>query len=229
MSVPTFIQAVGHTQSGTATPSVSFVSNVTAGDAIICYAGSYITGTTCSAVNDSLFNSYTQIASGSGTQANITYSIWAAFAVTGGACTVTPTFGGSGNTRCAIAEYSNVSSFDQTNNGHGLSGSGPTSISSGNVTTTTAAEMLVGIGFINDNGAVFTPGSGYSLDLNNIDNTLATLLFIEDQAVSSTGTYDADGSFTGAFDGWSLALVTLAGGGSPPPPTGGGTTIFMML
>jgi hypothetical protein len=182
---PTFVQAVGHTQSGSATPTISFVSNVTAGDAILCYGGSYITGTTVSSVADTLGNSYTQIVSGTGTQADITYSIWAAFSVTGGACTVTPTFGGSGNTRCAIAQYHNVSSFDQTNNGHGLSGSGPTSISSGNVTTTTASEMLVGFGFINDNGAVFTPGSGYSLDLNNIDNTLATLLFIEDQAVSS--------------------------------------------
>lgn len=225
---PAFVQAAGHTQSGSATPTIAFPSNVTTGNALIVYAGSYVTGATASGVTDTLGNTYTKIANGSGSQANITWSIWATFSIAaGGANTVTCTFGSSGNTRCAVAEYSGVTSFDQTNNGHGLSGSGPTSISSGNVTTLSASEMLVGIGFINDNAAVFTAGSGYSLDLNNIDNVLGTLLFIEDQVVSSTGTYAATGSFTGAFDGWSLALVTLVGSAGPPP--GSASTVFMIL
>ncbi len=229
MPSPAFVQSAAKTQSGTATPSVSFVSNVTSGNTVLAYTSSYITGTTVSSVSDTLSNSYTKIANGVGTNANIVWSIWGAFSIGGGACTVHPVYGASGNARIGIAEYSGVASFDQTNNGSGLSGSGPTSISSGNATTTTASEMLAAFGFINDNGAVFTPGAGFSKDLNDIDGTLGTLLFLEDMAVASTGTYAATGSFTGAFDGWSLALVTLAAGGGPPPPGPSTSTIFMML
>jgi hypothetical protein len=215
---PAFVQAVGSTQLNPASPTVSFGSNVSAGNAIIVYGGSYLSGTTISSVTDNLGNLYTEIPNGSGIHANITWSIWATFSITGGACTVTVNYGsGSSNARIAIAEYSGVSSFDQTSNEQGLASSGPTAISSGNVTTTSASEMLVGIGFINNDGAVFTPGTGFSLDLNNVDTTLSTLLFIEDMAVSSIGSYAATGSFTGSFFGWSLALVTLVGAAVIPP------------
>lgn len=113
-------------------------------------------------------------------------------------------------TACAAAYngFSGTVSLDQAAGSTGTS----TSLSSGNVTTTVADELLIGSGtHVNTSGA-FTAGASFTIRAqysNSGDNATG---YIEDRVVSATGTYSAGATVAGNSD-WAARIATFKGSG----------------
>lgn len=130
-----------------------------------------------------------------------------------GTPTVTLNEAGGGTKRWVIAEYDaagNVIVLDQSASDTNIS----TTPSSGDMITTAASEMLLGV-----MTAVLSPtitaGSSFT-----IRQTVASKISLEDRAVGSTGTYVADFGISGV-EGWVAAGATFkvsAGGGGGGNP-----------
>lgn len=187
-------------------------------------------GTSMNSITDTQGNTYTKIAdvninSGGGSTDEIT--VWLATGIVGGAGNIV-TFHGTGTNFLAytIAEYSSSSplAFDQVATG----GNEPvSSITTGTVTTTVAAEIL--IAFCRSNGGTLVAGTSYTIQNQNAHSTnLNYGIALEDQSVSSTGTYDASISKASGSGNMALILVTLSEGGSPPPPSSS-QSVFIIL
>lgn len=117
------------------------------------------------------------------------------------------------------SEYSGIatsSSIDQTGSGTGTS----TTLSSGNVTTTQADELLVGAGTISaGTDSTFTATSSFTLrgSIGNADE--GTVGYLIDRIVSATGTYAATATWGGSSGAWVAAIATFkaaAAGGTTP-------------
>ena len=111
----------------------------------------------------------------------------------------------------AIGEIQNVTTtpLDQHNDG---SGSGTTNITTGNITTTQAIELLyVGVG--NSFTNTFSVGSGYTLDLTMSGGKGMT----ETQVVTTTGTYAGTASQTNNQT-WAVYIASFFGTATPVTP-----------
>jgi hypothetical protein len=178
---------------------MSFSSNTTAGDTIIVAIDGE--ASSISSVTDSLGNTYTK-AVGITSPSNL--AIYYASDMTGGADTVTADFGSStGFSTLYIQEVSGVavsSPVDQTNSSSVSSG---TSLSSGNVTTTQASELL--FGYCWSSHSVTAGESGWGV-LQTTGGNLS-----EDLAVSSTGTYAATCTQSASGSGATLMATFKTG------------------
>lgn len=172
-----YIQSNNTVVSGTPGTSlaVSFSSNTTAGDAIIVPAGVYMT--TISSVTDSQGNTYTQSVANGGN------AIFVAPNIIGGADTVTVHFAASSSFDAAyILEYSGVLTSSPLDQATSATGTGTTA-NSGNITTTSANEILVG--FCNGDYTLAASGANWNSRQTAGGNV------VEDSFVSATGTYSA--------------------------------------
>jgi chitodextrinase len=218
-----YVQGVSTTLT-TATSSITatFNSAQTSGDLNVVVVD-VAQGISISSVTDHSGNTYhlaygpTNDGGGTGSQ-SIYYAANIA-AASAGVNTVTVTFSGSsadgGGLRAA--EYSGLATVSPLDVAGGSVCSGTTNLcSSGSVTTTNAADLLVGVNEANATG----PGSGYTERLDSASYNL----IIEDEAVTTAGSYSASVyvSPDGPYVTQIVAFKVASGGDTTPPtaPTG---------
>lgn len=112
----------------------------------------------------------------------------------------------------AVVSYSGLQQVaDGTNSNTGITGN---SLTSGNVTTTNANDLLLGVFFCR-NANTFTAGSGYTMRQTN-----SATIGVEEQIVAATSTYSASAtSDTSGSQNWEAGIVTAkASGGASFPP-----------
>jgi hypothetical protein len=123
----------------------------------------------------------------------------------GGVDTITVTWGASvGLAAFGAYEYAGIAQsswLDQTAGATGTS----TSPSSGNVTTTAASEVLIGV-VCGAGAPTFTPGSGWTT-VEEFDIQGSKIYAAEDQVVIATGTYAATATL-GSSQDWAAAIAT---------------------
>lgn len=111
-----------------------------------------------------------------------------------GSCTITANYSGAlgGWNDIIVTEVSGVSTFDQSSLTVGIYGSG-SQLSSGNVTTSSNGEYIIGFNANCGGGGVsYTAGSGFTLEYNDAAHS-----FTEDQIQSSSGSIAAIFSIAG--------------------------------
>lgn len=196
-----FFNSQGNYNSGTAS-SIAVVMAATSGNLIVV-AGNWAAVGTTGSIADDASNSYTSIIGPTdigGGLASFFSQLWYAKNVTGGTLTITLTLSGpASGLRLAAHAYSGFSPttpLDQFTEAGGHAGGSP--ISSGNVTTTAANELIFGWG-VSAGGT--TAGSGFTQ--REIVGSEST----EDKFVTSTGSYDA--SFASSGTDWLVQMATF--------------------
>ena len=191
----TYVQAVGNVESGTA-PSLSFLNNTAAGDLIM--VGIDFDGTASpSSVSDTQGNTFVQVASQltspEGTGARVYY----AKNIAGGPDTVTIHWSvTSANVEIYLTEYSGLNTTNPIDGQSGATGAAG-AVSSGNVTTTVAGDIVYGY-CVGDTAC--TVGTGFTAR-STYDQNL-----IEDLTAGSPGSYAATAT---ANNGWTMQMVAL--------------------
>ena len=187
--------------------TATFSKSVTTGDLIVVgFWWNYPPGSSIVSVADSVGNSYKQaLVTPPGNDDNA----WVYFAtqVSGGiplSITVTVSQSTADQFSMAVLEYSGVSTPDETSTNSGSMASNNTVASSGGAVTREANELIIGVCLSNElNGTM--AGSGFT------SRFASNYFMVEDEIVSSTGTYDADFLLpTGCqFCGWQAGMVTF--------------------
>ena len=189
----THVQSTQDSQGGGGTTSVkAFVSNVTAGNLIVVAAMWNTSDSATPTCSDNLGNTYTEI----GTHiwnAGFTYGLALFYAknVTGGACTVTVSYGGSKVFRSMlIHEYSGgdtTAPFDVTNaNTNGTAGAGANNATSNAVTPANNGSLIFGV-LADITSGTISAGTGFTsrqLDVGNFTDS-------EDQVQGTAGSIAA--------------------------------------
>ena len=192
---------------GTATSSsLAFATNTGAGNWIGVCIRSGLSSSQVFTVSDSSGNTYKQ-AFQLGLSANpVTFALYYAENIKGGADTITVTQSVSGPLRFAIIEYSGVARSNSTD-ATPVTAQGNSSIpNSGNLTTNTAGDLLLGM-VVTTNSGTFTAGSGYTIE--EFDPAEPnTKLIAEDQLQTTAGTASA-GATLGGADNWGAGLAAF--------------------
>lgn len=203
MANPAFVQAKGG--SGSASPlNIAFTSAVGAGSLLI--AVFRINGTASAiTVTDTQGNLYTNL--GNISTVNEVYEMWYAPNAVGGACTVhiNFTFGTGSAISGEIGEYSGVATVAPIDGSTSAAGT-----NSGNTTTTTSGDLLIGWGG-NNTGTAFTQGAGYTQRFSQSNVTA-----FEDKLAGAPGSYNATFA-AGPVDTGIAAF-------KPTPSSGGGSS-----
>lgn len=196
--MPAFIQSAASSSATTATPNVAFPANVTAGNAIIVHVTWQTASGSVTSVTDAQGNTYTSM--GTRVQAVNTSELWAAFNVVGGS-TNTVTAHISASQAGAVVGVYEVSGLSGTQDGYST-GSGTASLlaNSGNITTTTANDFVIG----------FYRGGG----LANAEPGWTNVGSAEYKTIAPIGTYKATFALTS-----SSSWVALVAAFKPNPPS----------
>jgi hypothetical protein len=144
-----------------------------------------------------------------------TLGIFYAENIFGGLNTVTVSDTISGTLRFAILEYTGVALVNSLDNAVSAQGHS-TSPDSGNLVTTANGDLLLGA-ILTANPAVFTAGSGYTLE-ETAPAEPGTKLIAEDQIQAAAANAAATATLGGADD-WAAGVAAFkSASGSPPPP-----------
>ena len=184
--------------------STSFASSTTAGNAIVVAVSA--AGSAITSVADTQGNSYKQAVVSGGT------AIWYAANIRGSADTITAQFASSsGFSLIYVHEYAGLdpsSPLDQVSTSTSVQIGNGTAITSGNVTTTQANELIFGYASVDNN--VSAGGAGFTVRQTAGGN------MSEDMIVSAAGTYAA--TFTQNFSGgWTATIATFKAAPIGPP------------
>jgi hypothetical protein len=222
------LQAAQDSQTGSGNISATFTANVTAGSTIFVACMSYPAAGTFS-ISDLYSgggsNSYST-AKGPSTGTEDTSQSWTAVATQTGSLTITVNSSQSFPV-LIIVEYPaslGIGAVDQTAFADSASG---TALASGAVTTTEASELLIGYGGSENGGSTLAAGAGFAFEESVPVGAGGNCFFLEDQQVSSTGSYQATATM-GTGQSWFCALVTLKLSGAPPPGPGGAAVVCLM-
>jgi len=219
-----FVNATsGGDNSGASKSSIACTAaSHTTGNLIV--VGCYYTGSagSISSITDTAGNTYVKIAASSVTFTGYTGEIWYAVNVTGNASNVVTTHYSPSITfpRVVVHQYSGCatsSPFDQTATGHTASG---TSVTSGNMVTTQANEVIVAF-MSASNSCTWTAGASFT----KRGSIVQTDTQGEDRIVSATGTYTASATEVGNKELW-ITAATFADtpvGGTTYNDSGSGT------
>src|SRR5207245_2941425 len=181
----------------TTSASLAFASGNTAGNWIAVCIRAGFSSSQVFQVTDSNGNAY-RPALQLGMTNPYTFAIFYAENINGGANTVSVSDSVSAPLRLAILEYSGVAtsnSLDATAKVQGTS----TSPNSGSLTTTASGDLLLGA-IVTTNPAVFTVGSGYTVE-ESVPSEPNTKLMVEDQIQGPAGVASAVASIA-ATDNW---------------------------
>jgi RHS repeat-associated protein len=168
------------------------------------------TTSTVSSVTDSRGNTYA-LAVGPTRVTGLSSSIYYAKNIAAGSNTVTVTFNQTaGFPNVNVLEYSGLSTTSPLDVTAGATGTGTTA-NSGSATTTSANELIVGMG--NPTGSGFTAaGSGFTSRIINSFGGIS-----EDKIVTSTGSYNATATLNSGTWVMQMAAFRASGGGNPAP------------
>jgi hypothetical protein len=178
-------------------------------------------------VTDSRGNTYHKAVQFNQNTDGLTFGIYYAENIGGGANTVMVSDTTSATLRVAILEYSGVAtsgSLDVIAMGQGHSTSPSSSPS---VNTTANGELLLGA-VMTGNPEIFTGGSGYQIE-ESVPGEPGTKLMVEDQIQAIAGAATV-GASLGAADDWAAGLAAFkpaaGGGGTAPSITSASSTTF---
>ncbi len=176
--------------------SVSFATNTVAGDVVLA-AFDFDSNATVATVTDSQGNVFTEVGTQLTSPGGARSRVYFAKSIKGGPETVTVSLtANSAWIELYLSEYSGIDPVNPIDAQAGASGN-PGAVSSGNVTTTVAGDVIYG--FCVGEWAC-TVGSGLtarSIFNNNL---------VEDKATANPGSYAATGTAT---KGWTMQLVAL--------------------
>jgi hypothetical protein len=201
--------------------TVAFDSNVTAGSTLFVALRVSDHNITISSITSGVNGgaSYTQVGSqftDASTQQRVALYRYSGTAA--GAETVTITRSTNDTTRVIILEYSGLTTsgdpLDQTNNSGFVAAT--TTVNSGDVTTTQANELILGLISGNAGGVAFTAGTNFT----DRTETASNRLFVEERIVSSTGTYAATGTMGSADAHIAIVYAFKDSGGAGTPSMG---------
>lgn len=191
----------------TTTPSIS----VTAGNLLVVLSAQS-KNTTVASITDAAGNTFVTasarvLQTGAGSA-----ETWYAKNVAGNASDqVTVNLSTTDSPDIFVIQYSGLDTASPLDNVAIGSGANGTALSTSNVTTTAANEVLVS--FAGANGTL-TAGTNYTI----VDTAAAGKRADQDRTVSSTGTYNATATAS-ASGAWIINLATFkAAGGAPPAP-----------
>lgn len=194
-----FIQ-VNTVKPTTAATMLALGSPVTLHDAIIvCLNYPAASGATLTSIVDTSGNAYNTIVGPIDTGGEMHYVVFAQDVKSGtDALTVTLSAAPTGGSDLFALEYSGLAftnAFDVSSNNSGTA----TAMTSGNATTTTADELIVGYA----EAGQATAGVGFTSRATLSGN------LVEDQIVSSIGSYSATATTTGAGGTWTMIMATF--------------------
>lgn len=197
--------AVAFIQSNSAASnSVAFSSNNTAGNFLVCCIG---TSGDVTNVTDTRGNAWSKAVDQNQSGILLFSDIWYVPNCANGANTVTLSGGFGGFEIIGVAEYSGVATstpIDQTNSANN-SINNP---DSGPVTTTQASELLVGVIAHAGNNSAITFDSPWTQREDKQAGGIRRMAFA-DRIVSSTGTYNATGTFATSPADWQALIATF--------------------
>ena len=206
---------------GTGATSATFDSAESAGDLNVVLIGWADNTATVSSVTDTRGNTYTLAAPlitipGSASLPPLSQAIYYAKNIAGGVNTVNVAFNGSPfYPDLRVVEYSGVDTSAPLIATTGSSGNanGGDTVSSGNITTTSAGALLVAGGMTtwSYDGA----GASFTARLMTADGNIA-----EDSVVGAAGSYGASAHLSGPGQNWILQVAAFKPAANvPPPPT----------
>jgi chitodextrinase len=213
-----YVQGTYQTPDSASSVSVTYASAQASGDLNVVSVGWSDSVSTVQSITDSQGNNYVAAVGPTSSTGNASLSIYYAkniAAAAANANTVTVTFSGTVSyPEVRVLEYSGLDPNNPFDVGIGASGTG-TAQNSGSVTTTNANDLLVAFNYLDD--STTASGTGYTQRLITNGGDL-----VEDQIVTSTGSYSAT-STQGGADWWVMQLAAFraasTGGGNTTPPT----------
>lgn len=224
----------GESDTGSPNTTVSLGSSSTSGNMIVLFASCYYDGISgnCDtpwSVTDNKSNSYASVdSSGSGTFGRV--QIFRAYNITGGAShTVTFTMSSVGHAQFTVVEFTNIITTDPNDvtNKSGYTAAASTYTSGTTNATTNANDLLVGITHWYNQATLATPGTSGSCTWEKVTeygdpDLAADEHVVQYCAVTSTGNYGANGSFSPTPDFSYTSLMasfkmTGGGGGATVP------------
>ena len=203
----TLVQHTSRDAGTTTSATLAFTTSNTTGNWIGVAIRAGRTGQTFT-VSDSRGNTYR-----SAVQFNVTVdtpdgdtlAVFYAENVNGGANTITVSQSTSTTLRFAIMEYRGIATSNSLDGAIAAQGTS-TAPDSGNLTTSTAGDLLLGA-IVTAGPSTPTAGSGYTLE-ERVPASPGTKLFVEDRIQAAAGTAAANGSL-GASDKWASALTAF--------------------
>ncbi|HYY73009.1 MAG TPA: IPT/TIG domain-containing protein [Candidatus Bathyarchaeia archaeon] len=216
--------------------SLAFNSNTTAGNwiAVVVRAGS--SSSQAFTVSDSSGNTFRQGLQFGLSQTALTFAIYYAESIKGGADTITVSDTVAGPFRISILEYSGVAPNNSLDATPITAQGNSASPNTGSLTTSASGDLLLSV-IVTTNATAFTAGTGYTIE-EAVPASPNTKLIAMDQLQRSSGTVSAGASITAA-DNWGAGLMAVrsaSGAGLPvivtvspstaSVPTGYGTQAF---
>jgi len=219
-----YVNGVGNREIVAATTIAAPAANHTTGNLLVVFVGFYSTSVTVSSIGDTAGNTYTKITSIKDSYSTI--ECWYAKNITGNANNVvTATFSASVTYRgITVDQYSGCDTsapLDQYNTGTG----NDTAPITGNITTTTANEVLVAGVYLLYTKTI-TAGTNYTL--RTLTNPAPSKGASEDRIVSATGTYNATFSLSDSTPWVSIVASFKAVAVAGPAAVGSSMAAKMM-
>lgn len=186
---------------------LAFSSNNLSGSLLVALTTLYGAGSTCTFTDS--HNTWSTVLNENDNGGNITVSIGYAKNSAAGANTVTATWVTSNNCWLAIYEYTGIDTsapLDQSNSAQTTSGS---SLNTGNVTTGTANELLIGCCGDYSSAPAGSWTASNSFGIEDEDDGGLPGFVTADRIVSSTGTYSTTFGGAGAGDTLAAAIATF--------------------
>jgi len=192
-----FVQATSKWAPGTTATSLSltFTESTFPGD-LIMVGFYFIQGIASMSVTDSQGNTFSQAGTQLVSPGGVGTRVYYAQNIKGGADTVTVTLSGPSYLEAYITEYAGLNQTSPIDGQAGAVGNAG-AVSSGNLTTTGAGDVIYGFCF---GDAACTAGTGFTARLTADGN------LVEDDTVGNPGAYSAIGSAT---SGWAMQMVAL--------------------
>jgi hypothetical protein len=219
------VQRATNTTTSGSSLAATFSSPVTSGNLIVVEWGHAFTGTGgAPSVVDTSSNVYSNPTTATATQStqHARCAVWYATAAATASLTVTFTPGNTGPIALVISEYSTggAKSVETFSSGNGNS----TSLSSGSMTTTGGADLVVGVGVQIATGATYTAGAGFTSAFTQSGSGTAVAILVEDQLNVAPGTLAA--AITSTSSGfWAAIGVAFVAGNALLSGAGAGDTM----
>ena len=190
----------------TTSAALAFATNTTAGNWIaVCVRGG-LSSSQVFTVSDSNGNTYHQAFQFGLSPTSVTFALYYAENINGGADTITVTQSVLGPLRFAILEYSGVATSNSLDATPVVTQGNSTSPNSGTLNTSASGDLLLGT-IVTTNGETVTAGTGYTIEESS-PAAPNTKLIAEDQLQTSAGPASATATLSGA-DNWGAALAAF--------------------
>jgi len=190
----------------TTSAALAFATNTTAGNWIAVAVRGGLSSSQVFTVSDSNGNTYHQAFQLGLSPTSVTFALYYAENINGGADTITVTQSVLGPLRFAILEYSGVATSNSLDASPAVTQGNSNTPNSGTLTTGASGDLLLGT-IVTTNGETFTAGTGYTIEESS-PAAPNTKLIAEDQLQTSAGPASASATLSGA-DNWGAGLAAF--------------------